>query len=149
MACNQFGGFMKLRRNKYLEKLGIKINSYGINFLKGLPYEKEYIKYEKKWGVNPAETFNLGITLIDWIYTHLKEYKKRAKKVIDLKSIKRECYDGKERTVDECIKYIIEKLARYIVVYDNIDMHSELGAAREDAKKALYILADIFEDLWW
>ena len=39
MEDNQCRGFMKLRRNKYLEKLGIKINSYGINFLKGLPYE--------------------------------------------------------------------------------------------------------------
>ena len=143
---------MKLRRNKYLEKLGIKINSYGINFLKGLPYEKEYIKYEKKWGVNPAETFDLGKMLIEWLYTHLMEYEKRAKKVVDLNFNHIKCYDGVERTIEECLDTIIPKLRHYIIVNNDVGFYrtlSEMELSQEEVKKALHILADIFYDLWW
>lgn len=143
---------MKLKKNKYLEKLGVKRKNHSVNFLKGLEYEKEYIKYEKKWGINPAETFDMGRMLVEWVYTHLKEYKKRAEKVVDLDAIKRKCYDGTERTENECIEYIIEKLARFIAVDNDVNMESslsELEVAQEDVKKAFYLLADILYDLWW
>ena len=143
---------MKLKKNKYIEELGVKRRNHSANFLKGLDYEKECKKYEKKYGINPAETFDMGRMLVEWVYTHLKEYKKRAEKVIDLDAIKRKCYDGVERTENECIEYIIEKLARFIVVDNDVNMESslsELEVAQEDVKKAFYLLADIWYDLWW
>lgn len=49
MACNQCGGFMKLKKNKYIEKLGVKRKNHSANFLKGLDYKKS-IKNMKKNG---------------------------------------------------------------------------------------------------
>lgn len=143
---------MKLKKNKYLEKLGVKRKNHSANFLKGLEYEKEYIKYEKKWGINPAETFDLGCTLVEWVYTHLMEYKKRAEKVVDLNYNHIKCYDGVDRTIKECLDTIIPKLRHYIVVNNNVGLDSslsEIELSQEEAKKALYILADIFYALWW
>ena len=46
--------------------------------------EKEYNKYYDKVGVNPAETWNLGIVALMWLYERLVEYRKHASKTIDL-----------------------------------------------------------------
>lgn len=143
---------MKLKKNKYIEKLGVKRKNHSANFLKGLDYKKKYKKYEKEWGVNPAETFDLGEMLIEWLYTHLMEYKKRAKKVVDLNYNHIKCYDGVERTIEECLDTIIPKLRHYIIVHSDVKLDSslsEMELSQEEGKKALHILADIFYDLWW
>lgn len=143
---------MKLKKNKYIEKLGVKRKNHSANFLKGLDYEKKYKKYEKEWGVNPAETFDLGKILIEWLYTHLMEYEKRAKKVVDLNYNHIKCYDGVERTIEECLDTIIPKLRRYIIVDNDVELDSslsEMELSQEEVKKSLHILADIFYYLWW
>lgn len=44
----------------------------------------KYHAYQEKYGVNPADTWNLDTTVLMWLYERLIEYKERAGKVVNL-----------------------------------------------------------------
>ena len=134
-----------MKRNKYLDELGIPRNKQGINFApdKGDKRAKRWKKERKKYGFDRRETWNLDGLMAQWIYTHLKLYKKCASGTIDLEHYKFE-YDGTTYTESEAIDYITEQLGSYIKADGWVDKETQ-----KEVSKAFALLGEILPALWW
>lgn len=90
------------------------------------------------------EVWNLDISFAEWLFEMLKEYKKEAIGIVDLKYRKIKS-NGKEYTQLEAIDYIIEKCEKYISLRE--DMENE-DIAEEGLIEATHLWAEILPYMW-
>ena len=134
-------------RHYYLEQLGWDIRKCGTNFCdnKDKRYKK-WMRERKKYGFDSRETWNLDGLFLQWLYEHLKMYKKEASKIVDL-SFHKFDVNGKEYTQKECIDKMIKDL-KYILTHDDLDE----DVAKKMQKKINRVLdfwKIVFYAMWW
>ena len=131
--------------------------------------EKEYNKYYDKVGVNPAETWNLGIVALMWLYERLVEYRKHASKTIDLEfhifKIDNKEYTQKQLLDDlidmaECILCIPKNIKKnskvwkrlsknkYVLEYNKLEEYS-LEVLNDLEARFWEIWSIVFPAMWW
>lgn len=134
-------------RHYYLEQLGWDIRKCGTNFCDN--EDKRYKKWmheRKKYGFDSRETWHLDGLFLQWLYEHLKMYKKEASKIVDLSYHKFDV-NGKEYTQKECIDKMIKDL-KYILTHDDWDE----DVAKKMQKKINRVLdfwKIVFSAMWW
>lgn len=142
-----------MRHNKYLEDLGLKREQFAFN---SYPLHRtlKHLMERRVYGMDSRETYNLDITFMEWLYTRLSMYKKKAGQVIDLSFTKFE-YGGKEYTLEELIDKILRLCKFYFknsihVEKSNIEKIGECEKLADEAmQKATRIFALILPALWW
>ena len=132
-----------MKRNKYLDDLGIPHENQGVNYApsKGDKRANHWKKERKKYGFDSRETWNLDGLMTQWIYCHLKHYKKCA--CVDLTYHKFD-FDGTTYTEAEAIDYITERLGKYIQTEGWGD-----SVTQQEVSKAFALLGEILPTLWW
>lgn len=155
---------------KYLKEIGINedcwpdtiytsVNSKVRDFR-----EKEYKRYYKEVGVNPADTWNLSTTAMMWLYERLVEYRKQVKGSINLEfhTFK---INGKKYTQKQVIDELIDIAECVLCEPKNIAAESEVWnrltnnkywSRRGDTnfihhlkKRFWEIWAVVFPAMWW
>ena len=132
-----------MKRNKYLDDLGIPCEKQGLNHYPGKEDKraKHWKKERQKYGFDSRETWNLDSFMAEWVYSHLKHYKKCA--CVDLTHHKFD-FDGTTYTEAEAIDYITERLGKYIQADGWVD-----GVTQQEASKAFALLGEILPTLGW
>ena len=114
-----------MRRNKYLDELGIPRDSYMGNFVR----ERKWIRWieRKKYGFDYSDTFNMKISFAEWLYCHLVHFEKWNKSDLEIHSIE---FEGKNYTIGEAVTLIKEITADYLKLTE--DIHDALDFDEED-----------------
>ena len=138
-----------MQRNKYLDDLGLKIIDYGTNFISDDDERSEYWKKQREeYGFDSRECWCLNVKLIEWLYSHLMMYLEDASTVVDLSYYKFE-HNDETYTQEEAIKYIIEKLKRYLVETDEASWTDKEIELIDEVHDAFDMLNKILFALWW
>jgi hypothetical protein len=138
-----------MQKNKYLDDLGLKITDYGTNFISDDDERSEdWKKQREEYGFDSRECWCLNVKLIEWLYSHLMMYLEDASTVVDLSYYKFE-HNDKTYTQEEAIKYIIEKLKRYLVEIDEASWTDKEVELIDEVHDAFDMLNKILFALWW
>lgn len=138
-----------MQKNKYLDDLGLKITDYGTNFISDDDDRSEdWKKQREEYGFDSRECWCLNVKLIEWLYSHLMMYLEDASTVVDLSYYKFE-HNDKIYTQEEAIKYIIEKLKRYLVEIDEASWTDKEIELIDEVHDAFDMLNKILFALWW
>ena len=136
-----------MQQNKYLDKLRIPIEEYGVNFTDQNDKRKEkWKKQRKKYGFDERETWSLDQTFVEWIYSHLMMYLEIGGKIINLEYHKFEFKD-REYTQREAIEYICKACENFLL--DKSFDYEKERQITEDMKDAIRLFAEIFPAMWW
>lgn len=138
-----------MRRNKYLEDLGIRRKDYNYNIRK-LRIKLKLLKQKRKYGFDETEVWNMDLTYIEWLYSHLMLYKETNH--CDLNSMMLQYYDIQTNTYksikqSEALEFILAELKIYLkTVYSPEGFMLE--EPRPEIFTALHLFADTFR-FWW
>lgn len=133
----------KMKKNKYLDDLGVPLEKYGTNFCndeddgRQLKWKKE----RKKYGFDSRETWYLSNSFVEWIYSRCMMYKDLSSKFIDLEYHKIE-YDGIVYTQKEALDIIINCAKDYL-----LDDTAKL--VYENMQYATHLWAELLPYMWW
>jgi hypothetical protein len=145
--------------HKYLNDIGIKSDDIAVFNTEAIDEKRQwrFVKQRKKYGFDERETWALDFTLMTWLYSHMKAYKKYASKTVDLTFHKFKIPEWDEInhmrskgikivTQDEAIKIIIKNLEFCLKKYENEKYTSECD---KRVKYVLEIIGIILPSLWW
>ena len=98
----------KYQRNKNKDDLGLDIKNYGTNFIDESKDDRreKWKEQREEYGFDERELWNLDMTFVQWLYSHLMMYKEKASQIIDLSYHKVE-WENKEITLEDAIDKII------------------------------------------
>ena len=132
-----------MQKCKYLDDLGLKRTQYGTNFVSDDDERAgEWKKERKKYGFDSRETWCLDRIFIEWIYTRVRMYKKRAK-IVDL-SYHKIPYKGEEITQKKAINKILS-LAKEALLADFTDDEVFYKNSREICD----LWKEVLPHMWW
>ena len=135
-------------RHYYLEKLGIDIEKCGVNFCENTdPRYDKWMKERKKYGFDSRETWCLDKIFIEWLYEHLKLYKKEASKYVDL-SYNTFNISGMEYPQEIAIDTMIGLLEDILVNRSNDDLDFTEDNIYK-IKLVLDIWGEVLPAMWW
>lgn len=143
-----------MQRNKFLDDIGIPIETYGTNFTdKDDERNKHWKKQRKKYGFDSRECWNLDSTFCQWLYSHLMMYLKDAKKTINL-DYHKFTFNNKIYTQKEAIEFILKRLKEYLTFdsYESLNFDESIkkeNAIHEEIKDAIRLWAEIYNVCWW
>lgn len=107
-----------MRRNKYLEDLGLKPNEYSTNFTNKIDKrQRRWKNQRRKYGFDEREVWNLDKTFTEWLYSHLMMYKEKASQIIDLNYYKIS-WQNKEITLESAINILLDVSKRCLIIED-------------------------------
>ena len=133
------------QRNKYLDDLGIPIEKYGTNFLDNRDYRwQSWMKEQKEYGFDARECWNLDITFVEWLYSHLSKYLEDTIVNTEYHHFEyRETDESepKDVTFGEAIDIIREACKEYL---KSPEFDREFLP-----KNIMILLGDIMPALWW
>ena len=133
-----------MRRNKYLDDLGIKIENYGSNFAK----EKKFQRFieRKKYGFDYRQTIHMDLAFAEWIYSRLMMLLEQTDDDLTFHSIE---YEGVHYTVEQAIHRILKAAQEYLYLFEvekldgeNIEEEKRMRIANE-MKAATRLWAEI------
>lgn len=130
-----------MKRNKYLEEIGLDKGQYGLYKPKRTDKRRKEWKIQRKeYGFDERETWNLNGTMAEWIYSHLMMFTEIGGKTVDLNYNTFE-YNDRNFTLYEAIEYIKDRCREYLLCpsFENDEKMTD----------ALHLLAIIFPALWW
>ena len=129
----------------WLDRIGVKKKNRPEGWNRPLRRTVKCLIQKHIYGVDPRETYDLGMTWRMWMYEHLKMFRREAKDVVDLEFHKFE-FNGKMYTLLELIDMMIERLEFALTHEDEyfIDMH-DTKYVRE-AEQIWSIVAPV---MWW
>ena len=141
---------MKMKKNKFLDNLGLKRKEYGTNWCieKKTKRAKSWKKQRKLYGFDSRECWNLNTTFVEWLYSHLMLYKKEAAQVVDLEYHKFD-FNGKTYTQKECINIILKACKRYLLVDEISEDKEKMAKIEKDMEDAIKLFADMLPCMWW
>lgn len=141
---------MKMKKNKFLDNLGLKRKEYGTNWCieKKTKRSKIWKKQRKLYGFDSRECWNLNTTFVEWLYSHLMLYKKEAAQVVDLKYHKFD-FNGKTYTQKECINIILKACKRYLLADEVSEDKEKMAKIEKDMEDAIKLFADMLPCMWW
>ena len=134
-----------MQRNKYLEDLGIPLNKIGTNFCDDNDKRSKcWKKQRKKYGFDERETWCLDHIFIEWLYSHIKMFKKIGGKCIDL-DFHKFIFEEKEYTQREAMNYILKVFKKYLLSEDP-EWNPSL---MKEVQKCVHLWAEILPAMWW
>ena len=136
----------KYQRNKYLDDLGLDKKKYGKNFIDESKDDRreKWKEQREEYGFDERELWNLDMTFVQWLYSHLMMYKEKASQIIDLSYHKVE-WENKEITLEDAIDKIIN-IAKEVLIAENYD---EREVKYNTFCKYMELYAKILPCLWY
>lgn len=131
-----------MKRNDYLEKIGLKRNEYGTKAL-GNKHPIKYFSQRRRYGFDERETWNIDVMFAEWLYSHLMMYYEVSNTNVDFHKIE---IDGQVRTVGEIIEEIINLLKDFLLKNHETE---EDDTVHEKLKRAIILWSEIFPYIWW
>lgn len=133
-------------RHYYLEKLGLKLEDCMTNFCDNTDKRyDDWMKEREVYGFDSRETWCLENIFYQWMYEHLKMFKKRASKIVNLEYHKFNV-NGEEMTQLQAINRMIELLEKIVSSKDSI---FEGNNWDEERRELLAIWAEVLPAMWW
>lgn len=130
-----------MKRCKYLDDLGLKVNQYGTNFTSNNDSRKKiWSKERKEYGFDSRETWNLDRIFVEWIYTRLMMYKECAN--IDM-NYHKVLYKDEEMTQEQIINRILEISKEALLSYPDEELWYE------NIKEICDLWKEILPFMWW
>lgn len=109
-----------MKRNKYLDDIGIKINNYGSNFIKDRKIQRFFER--RKYGFDFRETINMDLMFAEWLYSRLMMLKEQTMDNLSFHSIE---FEGEKYTIEQAINQILNITKDYLYHYEVIDMDGD------------------------
>jgi len=132
-------GAQMLRKNIYLDELGLSRKGYGGNFVKENKI-KRFIE-RRKYGFDYRDVFNMDISFAEWLYSHMKMYKEHS--VHGGSNIE---FEGRTYELDEAVDLVIDVTGDYLKLMERV---SDLeGEALENLKMAGRLFLTIMGYCW-
>ncbi len=133
-----------MQRNKYLEKIGIPIDEYGVNMCDDLndARQKCWKEEQEKYGFDRREVWELDRLFVEWLYSHLKMYKKVRKNSVPDHLIVTTEYPDAILSFKEGINLILKACKKWLLDEDYEKRNSSI-----EMKKAIKLFADISSEL--
>ncbi len=135
-------------KDKYLEELGLCKKIYKGNFVK----ERKLIRFieRRKYGYDYSDVVNLKISFAEWLYSHLKHYEKWNIHDLEMHSIE---FQGKEYTIGEAIKLLVDMSGDYLKLYESEECGGIYSDEEEEAadltmKFVTNLFAEVVPYLW-
>ena len=93
-----------IKKNRYLDELGIPRAIYGGNFV----HEKKLYRLQQKYhyGFDYRDVFNMDVSFAEWLYSHMRMYKDNSVHDDTTNTV---VFEDKEFTIEKAIDWIIEK----------------------------------------
>lgn len=109
-----------MRRNKYLDDLGIKIENYGSNFVK----EKKFQRFieRRKYGFDYRQTIHMDLAFAEWIYSRLMMLLEQTDDDLTFQSIE---FEGVHYTIEQAIHRILKAAQEYLYFFEVEEMDEE------------------------
>jgi len=135
------------QRNRYLEDIGLEPYEYGVNWTVDVKKKtlKGWKRQRKEYGFDERETYEVFDIYAEWLYCHLRMYRKKASKVIDLTYYAIE-FEGKTYTEIEAIDKILKWTKYFLKNRDNLDKKDK---AMEKLMKASRLWSELLPYAWW
>lgn len=131
-------------RNRYLDDLGIKPKDYSTNFISAKdPRRRKWKKQRKQYSFDERETWNMDHIFAEWLYSHVKMFDEKNN--IDT-SFSKFIINGKEKTLQECIDYIL-RACEYYLKLKPWSKYEAQGI--RTLQKAARVWAEILPAMWW
>lgn len=109
-----------MKRNKYLDNIGIKIKNYGSNFVKKQKLKRFFER--RKYGFDFRETVNMDLIFAEWLYSRLSMLKEQTMDNLSFNSIE---FEGDKYTIEQAINQILEATKNYLFYYEETDINGE------------------------
>lgn len=130
-----------MKKCKYLDDLGLKVNQYGTNFTSNNDSRKKiWSKERKEYGFDSRETWNLDRIFVEWIYTRLMMYKECAN--IDM-NYHKVLYKDEEMTQEQVINRILEISKEALLSYSDEELW------HKNIKEICDLWKEILPFMWW
>ena len=131
-----------MKRCKYLDDLGLKVNQYGTNFVSDYHdcRASSWFKEREEYGFDNRETWNLDRIFVEWIYTRLMMYKEYAN--IDM-NYHKVLYKDEEMTQEQIINRILEISKEALLSYPDEELWYE------NIKEICDLWKEILPFMWW
>lgn len=118
-----------MKRNKYLDDIGIKINDYGSNFIKDRKIQRFFER--RKYGFDFRETINMDIMFAEWLYSRLMMLKEQTIDDLSFRSVE---FEGEKYTIEQAINQILNITKDYLYHYEVIDMDGNKQVSQKKAE---------------
>lgn len=130
-----------MKKCKYLDDLGLKIEQYGTNFAsdddkRAICWAKE----RKEYGFDSRETWNLDRMFVEWIYTRLMMYKEHANIDMNYHKI---LYKDKEITQKQAIDKILELAKKSLLSYRDEELWYK------NIREICDLWKEVLPFMWW
>ena len=102
-----------MRRNKYLEDIGICKKNYGSHFIKDRKINR-FIE-RRKYGFDCREIVNMDIIFAEWLYSRLMMYKEQTMDNLSFHSVE---FEGKTYTIEQAINEILQITKEYLTFWE-------------------------------
>lgn len=140
-----------MKKNKYLDDLGIKRKDYNYYNIRNLKRKLKLLNQRRKYGFDETEVWNLDLTYIEWLYSHLMMYKEinhcDLKAPVNKISYHTQECKLKDITMEEALDFMITELATYLK-----SVYLEEGLSFEPPRPELYDALCLFANtfrFWW
>lgn len=129
-----------MKRNKYIENLGISIKNYGSHFIKDRKI-KRFLE-RRKYGFDSRQIVNMDIIFAEWIYSRLTMFKEQTVDDLNFNSVE---FEGQIYTIEQAINRIIEASKGYLLQFEKTDTSDEKIEQKvcREMKSATYLWAEI------
>ena len=141
-----------MKRNKYLDDLGISRKEYGTNNFKAGSFRRwnKWRKQRKNYGFDDRETWYLGHTYIEWLYSHLRMYRQRSNVDMDA-SLLTNVVVSKDKVIEEISMsdayiFMTEVLGNYLKAEAE---EGSMPFPSDEVYEALHMFASTFMAWWW
>ena len=134
-----------MKRNKYLDDLGINIENYSSNFVKECKVHRFFER--RKYGFDYRETINMDLMFAEWIYSRLMMLVEQTEDDLTFHSVE---FEGEKYTIEKAIQRILNAARNYLYFYEHVDVvgteevtELEIQELRAEMKAATRLWAEI------
>ena len=109
-----------MKKNKYLDRIGIRRENYGANFIKGRKVQRfiERLRY----GFDYRDTVNMEMRTAEWLYSRLKML---TEKTMDDLTYNHVEFEGRTYTIEEAFDRIMNACKEFLLSCQNGDFYLE------------------------
>lgn len=119
-----------MKRNKYLDDIGIKINNYGSNFIKNRKIQRFFER--RKYGFDFSETVNMDLMFAEWLYSRLMMLKQQTMDNLSFHSIE---FEGEQFTIEQAIDKILKATENYLYHYEVVEANGDEEISEEEVNQ--------------
>ena len=147
---------MFYKRNLVMEKMGIPVDSYGVNYTRADDERRVCWQNQAlQRGFDDRETWNLSSLSIEWLYSHLARYMEVS--IVDMKATTYTFnimgIEGNtaevSMTMHEAAGVILDACVDYLTLHDtncDVEIYTKM---MKKMTYALRIWAELFPAFWW